>query len=157
VKGRKTSRNLKCLTLAIAIAVLAAPTVQAGTATSVRGSAASLRTEGSATGGNAKPQVLARTQLPPKRTTTSYFWAEAGVAAAVLAAFVVLGLWGDVLIGGLFFGIGALGGGVALTARKACARAREAVGRDPASDKPASEAPVSSAQAYAGLPRTTRP
>jgi hypothetical protein len=157
MKSRKTSLNLKCLTLAVALAVLATQTVQAGAATNVRESATTgLRAEGRAANGKASPQHLARNQLRPKQSTASYFWAEAGIAAGVLAGFVVLGLWGDVAIGGLIFGVWSLGAGAVLTARKTCARGREAFGREAVSATPTSEVPTAGAQPYVGLPGGTR-
>jgi hypothetical protein len=68
----------------------------------------------------------------------------------------VLGLWGDVAIGGLIVGVASLGAGAALIARKGCVRGREAFRREAASDTPTSEAPTAGAQAYAGLPRGTK-
>jgi hypothetical protein len=50
----------------------------------------------------------------------------------VLVGFLVLGLWGDVAVGGLIIGIELLASGAALTARKARACARNAFARNPA-------------------------
>jgi hypothetical protein len=58
----------------------------------------------------------------------------------VLAGIVVLGLWGDVAIGGLIFGIAALGAGAVLTARKA--RGCGAFRREAAADTSISDAPT---------------
>ena len=158
MKGRRLSLELKCLALAVALAVLAAPTVQASAATSVPGAATTaLRAEERAANGKASPQNLARNQLPPKQSTASYFWADAGIAAGVLAGFVALGLWGDVAIGGLIVGVALLGAGAAQIARTACVRGRAAFRREASSQTPTPEAPTARAQAYAGLPRGTRP
>ncbi len=155
MNGGKRSLNLKCLTLAVALAVLAAAPIQARAATSVRGSATiGVGAEGRAASGKATLH-FPRNQLRAKQSTASYFWVDAGIAAGVFAGFVVFGLWGDVAIGGLIFGVGVLGAGAVLTARKACARGRQAF-RRAASDTPTSEAPTAGAQAYAGLPRATR-
>ncbi len=122
--GRKTSRKLKCLALALALAGLAAPMVQAraatkmpATATNVPGTATTfLRADGAASGSD----QFAWKQLSRKGSSTSYFWAEAGIAAAVLVGFVVLGLWGDAAIGGLIFGVVVVPSRVAPICREAC-------------------------------------
>jgi hypothetical protein len=125
VKGRKISLNATWLTLAVAFAVLAAPTVQARAATNGPGTAMTVLRPNGAAGGQASPDQLARKQLLPKQGSASYFWAEAGVAAAVLAGLLMLGLWGDLAIGGLIVGVGLLASGAALIARKASLRARD--------------------------------
>lgn len=152
------SLDLRCLALAVALAALAAPTLSATAATSVRGSATTaLHAEGRAAIGKAGPDQLALEQLRPKQSSASYFWADVGIAAGVLAGFVVLGLWGDVAIGGLIVGVALLGSGAALIGRTACVRGREAFGREASSQTPTPAAPTPRARAYAGLPRGTRP
>jgi hypothetical protein len=89
-------------------------------------------------------QQVTRTQLPLKRRTVSYFWEEAGIAAAVLTGFVVLGLWGDLAIGSLVWGIGALIAGAGLIAHKAGARAGQAFSAETASSTVTPEAPDAS-------------
>jgi hypothetical protein len=155
VKGRSTSLELKGLALAVALAVLAAPTVQARAATSVpRSVTTALRAEERATIGKADRRQVAREQLR-LTSSASYFWADAGIAAGVLAGFVVLGLWGDVAIGGLIVGVALLGARAALIARKACLLGREAFVREAPPHTPTPEAPTPRPQTYAELPRGT--
>lgn len=143
MKGRKTSLSLKCLGLAAAVAVLAAPTLQTSAATNIRGSAMTgPRAEGRAASVTVGSHHLARTQPRPKPRSASHFWADAGILAGVLAGIVVLGLWGDVAIGGLIFGIAALGAGAVLTARKVYARGCGAFRREAAADTSISDAPT---------------
>jgi hypothetical protein len=54
----------------------------------------------------------------PHSSGKSYFWAEASIAAGVLAGIFVLGLWGDVAIGGVILGLQLLCAGAGLAARK---------------------------------------
>jgi hypothetical protein len=143
VKGRKTSLSLECLGLAAAVAVLSAPMVQARAGSAMTG----LSAEGRAASVTVGSHNLARTQLHPKQNSASHFWADAGILAGVLAGIVVLGLWGDVAIGGVIFGVAALGAGALLTARKA-ARARKAFRREAAADTSISDAPTAGTQPY---------
>jgi hypothetical protein len=155
MKGRTTTLGLKCLVLAVTLAALAMPAVQARAATSDRGSATiGLRTEGQTASGKASQHHLARKQL--EQGSASYFWVDAGITAGVLVGFFVLGLWGDVVIGGLIAGVGFLGAGAALIARKAYVRGRQALGRKTPCDAPTPEAPTAGTEAYAGLLRGTR-
>jgi hypothetical protein len=114
--------QLKCLTAAVAVALLAVPTVQAAAATSHP-------VVHSVTVQHVEPN-----QVQP--SGKSYFWSDVAIGAGVLAGIVVLGLWGDVAIGGLIVGIQLLCASAALGARKVAAHARKAprwspvVGRD---------------------------
>jgi hypothetical protein len=98
------------------VALLAAPAAQAA--------AASSRpvTPGAPT---AARHVEPR-QVQRNGSGKSYFWSDAAIAGAVLAGIVVLGLWGDVVIGGAIFGIQLFCAGAAIAARKVGAHARGA-------------------------------
>ena len=139
MKGRKTSINLSCLTLAATIAILAAPTMEARAATHVSAPVTSrLTTEASA--------VTSPPHLNPNQGTRpavkSYFWSETGTVAGVLAGILVLGLWGHVAIGGMIFAVSALCEGAAKVARKAGVHARKTHRPVAASDTPSPEAPA---------------
>lgn len=110
--------HLKCLTAAVAVALLAAPTVQAGAASSRPVMRAGLHSVTAA-------QHVEANQVQPNRSGKSSFWSDAAVAGGVLAGIVVLGLWGDVAIGGLILGLQLLCAGAASGARKVVPRARE--------------------------------
>jgi hypothetical protein len=100
----RRSLVLKCLTAAIAVALLAAPTVRAATADS-------------------RPVTRAKpAMVQPTGSAKSYSWSDAAVAGGVLAGIVVLGLWGDVAIGGAILGIQLLCAGAAIAARRVSAR-----------------------------------
>jgi hypothetical protein len=79
-----------------------------------------------------------------ERSGVSYFWEEAGIAAAVLTGFVLLGLWGDLAIGGLVWGIGALIAGASVIARNADSYVRQAFRAETASSTVTPEAPDAS-------------
>lgn len=119
MKG-KTTLNLNCLTVA-AVALLAILPVQAEAANSPhRLARATLENElRSVTG----PQHLAPNPVQATASGKSYFWADAGIAAALLAGFLALGLWGDRAVGGVIFGIQRLCVGLALPIRKVRAHA----------------------------------
>lgn len=137
MKGRKTSISLKCLTLAAAIAVLAAPPMQARAATGVGGPVTTrLTTEASSVTGS---RHLNPNQ-GPRHGGKSYFWPETGIVAGVLAGTLLLGLWGDVAIGGIIFAVQALCEGAATAARKARAHAGKTMRPVVVSDTPSSEA-----------------
>jgi predicted lipid-binding transport protein (Tim44 family) len=110
--------HLKCLTAAVAVALLAAPTVQAAAA----GSGPVMRRLHSVTAA----QHVEANQVQPNGSGKSSFWSDAAIAGGVLAGILVLGLWGDVAIGGLILGLQLLCAGAALCSRKVVARAREA-------------------------------
>jgi hypothetical protein len=126
---------LKCLTAAVAVA-LAAPAVQAA--------ASSLPV---ARGGVARElrSATPTRHADPKQGQPdgkAHFWSDAAIAGGVLAGIVVLGLWGDVAIGGVILGIQLLCAGTAIAARKASAHARGAsrrvgqvAGSNPATSK----------------------
>jgi hypothetical protein len=115
--------ELKCLTAAVVVALLAAPTVQAAAANSrpvTRGGPATeLRSVTAA-------QHLEPNRVQPNGSGKSYFWSDAAIAGGVLAGILVLGLWGDVAIGGAILGIQFLCAGAAIAGRKVGAHAREA-------------------------------
>jgi hypothetical protein len=113
----------KCLTAAVAVALLAAPTVQAAAANARPATRGGLATELRSV--TAAPHVDPN-QVQPNRSGKSYLWSDAAIAGGVLAGLVVLGLWGDVAIGGAILGIQLLCAGAAITARKLGAHAREA-------------------------------
>jgi hypothetical protein len=119
MKRARRSLDLKCLTVAVAVALLAAPSVQAAATNDVR--------EPARTGSRTELHSVTAPQHPgpSNGSAKSYFWTEASITAAVLAGIVVLGLWGDVAIGGVIFGVQLLCAGAALPARKVVARARE--------------------------------
>ena len=145
MKATKTFLTLNSLIIVVALAMLVAPTGQARAASGVGGSPTSRQyTEIRAANAEAGRQQVTRTQLPLKRNTVSYFWEEAGIAAAVLTGFVVLGLWGDLAIGSLVCGIGALIAGASLIARNADSRVRQAFSGETASCTVTPEAPDAS-------------
>jgi hypothetical protein len=123
MKGARNPLHVKCLTAAVAVALLAAPTVQAAASNlPVRASAGPTTELRSGAGpGHPRPSHV-RTNDSAK----SYFWREASITAGVLAGIFALGLWGDVAIGGVIFGIQLLCAGSARAARKVGARARDA-------------------------------
>jgi hypothetical protein len=115
--------ELKCLTAAVAVALLAAPTVQAAAANSRPVTRDGLATE--------LRSVTAAQHVEPKHAQLngsgkSYFWTDAAIVGGVLAGILVLGLWGDVAIGGVILGIELLCAGAAIAARRVSAHAREA-------------------------------
>ena len=121
-----TSRRhleLKSLMAAVAVALLAAPTIQVAAANSRPvthgGRAAELRSVTDA--GHGKPN-----QMQPNGSGKSYFWIDAAITGAVLAGIVMLGLWGDLVIGGAILGIQLLCAGAAIAARQVGAYARRA-------------------------------
>jgi hypothetical protein len=116
--------------------LLAAPTIQAVEANSRPathgGPATELRSVTAA-------QHLEPNQMQPKGSAKSYFWSYAAITGGVLAGIVVLGLWGDLAIGGAILCIQLLCGGAAIAARKVgpCSRAasrrvRQVTGSNPA-------------------------
>lgn len=141
MKTKRTSLNLKRLTIVVTLAVLAAAPVHATAASTIRGSASTVvRGELAGTGRKADSPQLTRNQLPPKLPSASYFWIDAGVLAAVLAGLVLLGLWGDVAVGGIVFGIWVIAAAVCLAIRKAYVHIRHAFADDTASSTTSSEA-----------------
>lgn len=128
--------ELKCLTAAVAVAFLATPTVQVAAANSKPvtpgGPAVELRPVTAA-------QHVEPNQLQPHGSGKSYFWSDAAITLGVLASIVVLGLWGDVAIGGAILSIELLCAGAAIAARKvgdyargASRRVRQVAGSNPA-------------------------
>lgn len=119
MKGR-TNLNLKYLTVATA-ALLALLPVQAVAANSPdRPARATLESERRPVTDSQHPV------LNPARPTgsgRSYFYEDVGIAAALLAGFLALGLWGDRAVGGIIFGIQCLCAGAAWPARKIRAHA----------------------------------
>jgi hypothetical protein len=115
--------ELKCLTATVAVALLAAPTVQAAAADSrpvTRGGPATeLRSVTAA-------QHVEPNQVQPNGSGKSYFWSDAAILVGVLTGIVVLGLWGDVAIASAILGIQLLGAGMAIAARRVGAHAHEA-------------------------------
>lgn len=145
MKATKTFLTLNSLIIVVALAMLVAPTGQARGASGVGGSPASRQfTATRAANAEAGRRQVTRSQLHLKRTRVSYFWEETGIAAAVLTGFVVLGLWGDLAIGNLICGIGALIAGAGLIARKADARVRQSFSAETASSTVTPEAPDAS-------------
>ena len=141
MKGTKTSRAMQWLTIAVTLAALAVPPAEAAAASTSRGSATTLARVGvPATSATSGPPHLARNQFRPKQIGTSYFWTEAGIVAALLGGFLLLGLWGDVAIGAVVSGIWALTAGAGAAARKAYTHARRAFGGDTAPAPTAPEA-----------------
>jgi hypothetical protein len=116
--------ELKCLTAAVAVALLAAPTVQAGAANSRPVTGSGLATEPRSV--TAAQHVEPTKQAQLNGSGKSYFWTDAAIVGGVLAGILVLGLWGDVAIGGVILGIELLCAGTAIAARKVGAHAREA-------------------------------
>jgi predicted lipid-binding transport protein (Tim44 family) len=108
--------ELKCLTAAVAVALLAAPTVQTATANSRPATRGGLATAA---------QHVEPKQAQPNGSGKSYFWTDAAIVGGVLAGILALGLWGDVAIGGVILGIELLCAGTAIAARKVGAQARE--------------------------------
>src|SRR5262249_16029757 len=113
VKGRTTC--LGCLIVAAAVALLAPFPVQAGAANPHRLARVTPAGENRSATGRQDPGQNA---APPTDAGHSYFWADAGIAAAVLAGLLVLGLWGDRAVGGVIFGIERLRVGAARTTSK---------------------------------------
>src|SRR5262249_4998259 len=148
VTRTKTSLSLKWLAIALTLAVLAAPTVRARAAGSIRGSAttASLR-EVPTAGPKAGSRHVIQNQYPSKRSTASYLWAVPGIAAAVPAGLLLLGLWGDVAIGGVLAGIVLLTAGAGLTVRKTYVRVRRGFGGGSSHGTPTDEQPMFGARA----------
>jgi predicted lipid-binding transport protein (Tim44 family) len=112
MKRSRTSLALKCLTAVVAVALLAAPTVQAASA-------------------NGRPSVATAqhvepNQAQPNGSGKSYFWSDVAIAGGVLAGILALGLWGDVAIGGAILGFQLLGAAAAIAARSVGANARGA-------------------------------
>jgi hypothetical protein len=129
-------RELKCLTAVAAVAFLAAPTVQAVAANSRPGTRGGLATDLRSV---TPPQHLELNQMQPKGSAKSYFWSDAAITGGVLAGIVVLGLWGDLAIGGAILAIQLLCAGAAIAARKlgpysraASRRVRQITGSNPA-------------------------
>jgi hypothetical protein len=114
----RTTLNLKCLTVAAAVALLATLPVQAGAAASPHRSVRAPLTSGlrSTTGAQPNP-------VRPTGSGTSYFWADASIAAALVTGLLVLGLWGDRAVGGGILGIQLLCASAARGARKVRAHA----------------------------------
>jgi hypothetical protein len=114
VKG-KTILSLTCLTVAAAVALLATPPVQARAANSPNrpAHAAMAQKVRSVTG----PQHLVVNPVRPTGSGKSYFWSDVSIAAVVLTAFLILGLWGDRAIGGVIFGMQLFWMGAAWTIR----------------------------------------
>ena len=113
---RRTTLTLKCLTVAAAVALLATLAVEAGAATSPHRSVPAPVTS----------VLRSTTGAQPDRPTgsgTSYFWADASIAAALVTGLLVLGLWGDRAVGGGIIGIQLLGATAARGARKVRAHA----------------------------------
>ena len=116
----KTTLNLKCLTVA-AVALLAILPVPAGAANSPhRPAQATQESELRSVTGSQHP---APNPVQPTGSGKSYFWADAGVATALLAGFLALGLWGDRAVGGVIFGIQCLCVGAAWPTRRVRAHA----------------------------------
>jgi hypothetical protein len=67
-----------------------------------------------------------RTRCSRRGSGKSYFLTEASVAAAVLTGFIVLGLYGDVAMGGVIFGMQFACASAARAARKVGTLARDA-------------------------------
>jgi hypothetical protein len=115
--------ELKCLTAAVAVALLAAPTIEVVAANSrpaTRGGLAiELRSVTAA-------QHVEPDQMQPKGSGKSYFWSDAAITGGVLVGIVVLGVWGDVAIGSAILVIQLLCAGAAIAARMVRAYGREA-------------------------------
>jgi hypothetical protein len=113
VKGKIA--HLKCLTLAAAIALLAIFPLQAGAANSPhRPARAPLASEHRWV---TAPQRLVPNPVRPGGSGKSYFWEEAGTAAAVFAGLLALGLGGDRAVSGLIYAIQVLCVGAARAVR----------------------------------------
>jgi len=129
-------RELKYLTAAVAVALLAAPTIPALAANSrpVNGGAQGMELRPVTAAQRAEP-----TQIPSERSGKSYFWSDAAITAGVLAGVVAFGFWGDLAVGGAVLGIQLLCGGAAIAARKvgeyaggASQRVRQVIRSNPA-------------------------
>ena len=116
----KTTLNLKCLTVA-AVALLAILPVQAGAANSPHRRAQA--TQESELHSATRSQHAGLKPLQPTGSGKSYFWADAGLAAAFLVGFLALGLWGDRAVGGVIFAIQCLCVGLAWPIRNVRAHA----------------------------------
>ena len=110
----KTTLNLKCLTVA-AVALLAILPVQTGAANSPHRRAQA--TQESELHSATRSQHAGLKPLQPTGSGKSYFWADAGLAAAFLVGFLALGLWGDRAVGGIILGIQCLCAGAAWPVR----------------------------------------
>jgi hypothetical protein len=120
VKGKMTL-NLKCLTVTAAVALLATLPVQAGAANSPhRPARAAVASEFHSVTG---PQHLVLNPVRPTGSGKSYFWVDAGIAAAALTGFLALGLWGDRAVGGVILSIQLLCVGAAWATRTVRAHA----------------------------------
>jgi hypothetical protein len=113
--------ELKCVTAAVAVALLAAPTVPAAAANSRPVTRGGLATELRSV---TPAKHVESDQMQPKASGKSYFWIDAAITGGVLAGIVVLGLWGDLAIGGAILGTELLCAGAAIAARKVGPRAR---------------------------------
>jgi hypothetical protein len=129
MNSRRRPLVLKCLTAAVAVALLAAPTLKAATG---GGPATELRPMPAA-------QQVEPSQIQPSGSGKSYFWSDAAIAGGVLAGIVVLGLWGDVAISGAILGIQLFCVGWAMAvrtvgaySRRASRRVWQAAGSNPA-------------------------
>ncbi len=107
--------ELKCLTAAVAVALLAAPTIPALAANTRPvnrgGQGIELRPVTAA-------QRVEPNQMPSEGSGKSYFWSDAAITGGVLAGVVAFGLWGDLAVGGAVLGIQLLCAGAASAARK---------------------------------------
>lgn len=101
------------VTAAVAVALLTASTVQAAAAASSR-----------PVTHEARAAELGSAQTQPMGSGKSYFWSDVAITGGVLAGIVVLGLWGDVVVGGTILGIQLLCAGAAIAARKVKAAGR---------------------------------
>ncbi len=124
MKGTRRPHYLKALTVGVALALPAAPTVGSAAANGLPGPAPTGPT-------TELPSVAGPQQLGPNRVQSkgdgkSYFLTEASVAAAVLAGFIVLGLYGDVAIGGVIFAVQLACASAERAARKVGTLARDA-------------------------------
>ena len=139
----KTSLNLMWLTIVVTLAVLATAPVHATAASNIRGSAPTVvRADVPAASAKAGSRHLTRNQLRPKQASASYFWIEAGILVAVFAGIVLLGLWGDIAIGCVVFGIWVLTAASGLATRKAYLHIRQAFVENTASGTPTPHAPT---------------
>jgi hypothetical protein len=118
--------HLKCLTAAVAVALFVGATGQAAAGNSRPVTHGGLATELHSV---TAAQHVEANQLQLNGSGKSLFWSDAAIVGGVLAGIVVLGLWGDVAIGGLILGLQLLFAAAALGARKLVARAREALRR----------------------------
>ena len=104
MKGR-TTPNLKCLTVAAAALVAMLPVQAEATNSPGRPARATVESELRQVTDSQHP---AQSPVRPTGSGKSYFWADAGIAGALLAGFLALGLWGDRAVGGIIFGIHSL-------------------------------------------------